>query len=69
MHTEGFPKRDIYYKRLFTIEETAHYLGLSVWSIRKRAYALEILFVSIGRRVLFDVKDLDELIENSKMRM
>ena len=35
------------------------YLGLSIWTVRKKAYAGEISSVKIGSRLLFDLDELD----------
>ena len=55
-------------KRLYTVSQAGEYLGLSVWAIRKRIYSSQIPYVSLGRRVMVDVQDLDNLIEENKVR-
>ena len=55
-------------KRLYTISQAGEYLGLSVWAIRKRIYSAHIPYVNLGRRVMVDVNDLDNLIEENKVR-
>lgn len=56
-------------KRLYTVKEAGEYLGLSVWSIRERIYSGQIAHVSIGRRVMVDIEDMDELIQANKERV
>jgi len=53
-------------KRLLSEKETAVYLGRSVWSIREMRYAGKLPFVKDGKRVLFDILDLDSWIDKSK---
>ncbi len=53
-------------KRLYTEKEAAKYLGRSVWAIREMRYAGKLPFVKDGKRVLFDVLDLNVWIEKSK---
>ena len=55
--------------RLLSLPEAARYLGgISVWTVRAMAWRGEIPEVRIGRRLLFDVQDLDSLVERSKWR-
>ncbi len=54
--------------RLFTVKETASYLRLSPWTVRGLGWNGEIPEVKIGRRTLFDQKDLDAFIDRSKRR-
>lgn len=53
-------------KRLLSEKETAAYLGRSLWAIREMRYAGKLPFVKDGKRVLFDVLDLNDWIEKSK---
>lgn len=55
-------------KRLLNEKEAAHYLGRSVWGIREMRYAGKLPFVKDGRRVLFDIRDLDTWIDRTKMQ-
>ena len=54
--------------RLFTVKETASYLRLSPWTVRGLGWNGEIPEVKIGRRTLFDQKDVDAFIDRSKRR-
>jgi excisionase family DNA binding protein len=52
--------------RLLTVPQAASYLSASVWAVRSLAWSRELPHVRIGRRVLFDLRDLDRYIERSK---
>lgn len=52
--------------RLLTVPQAASYLSTSVWAIRSLAWSKEVPHVRVGRRVLFDLRDLDRYIERSK---
>jgi len=54
-------------KRLYTIEESAVYLGRSVWSIRELIWKGEIPSVKVGRRLHVDIIDMDTFIEKNKV--
>jgi len=53
-------------KRLYSIEDAAEYLGRSVWGVREMLYAGKIPFIRDGRRILLDIRDMDEWIERNK---
>jgi excisionase family DNA binding protein len=53
-------------KRLYSISEAAFYLGRSVDALREMQWAGKIPFVKDGRRVLFDIRDIDEWIDGNK---
>ena len=55
-------------KRLFSIAETAEYLGRSVWSIRELIWAGKLPSVRVGKRIHLDIYDLDAFIEQNKVR-
>jgi excisionase family DNA binding protein len=52
--------------RLLTVPQAASYLSSSVWAVRSLAWSKEVPHVRIGRRVLFDLRDLDRYIERAK---
>ena len=54
-------------KRLYTVVQASEYLGLSIWSVRKRISDRQIPYVSVGRRVMLDIYKLDEWIEEHEM--
>ncbi len=55
-------------RRLFSVQESAAYLGVSAWTMRRLGWNGEISEVKIARRTLFDREDLDRFIERSKRR-
>ncbi len=52
--------------RLLNVEGSARYLGVRKCTIYSWAARKKIPSVKIGRRLLFDRKDLDDLIEKGK---
>jgi excisionase family DNA binding protein len=54
-------------KRLYTIAETAEYLGRSPWAIRSMIWAGKLPAVRDGKRILLDVYDLDRWVEANKV--
>ena len=50
-------------KRLLTPRETAHYLGLKVDTVYKKARLRELPSVKVGRALRFDVVALDRYVE------
>ena len=55
-------------KRLFSIQEGAVYLGRTVWAVREMLWAGKIPFVKDGRRILIDIKDMEDWIDQNKTR-
>jgi len=55
-------------KRLYSIKEAALYLGRSVWAVRQMIWAGKLPYIKDGRRILFDIYDMDEWIEKNKTR-
>jgi excisionase family DNA binding protein len=59
-------ERTLIEKRWLSYEQAALYTGLSEESLRKLVVAKRLtLHRPTGRRVLFDVRQLDELLEGS----
>jgi excisionase family DNA binding protein len=54
--------------RLMTVREAAQYLAVPVATLYTRVWRREIPFVKLGRSLRFDLRDLDELIEKSKVQ-
>ncbi len=52
--------------RLLSVEGSARYLGVRKSTIYSWAARRKIPSVKIGRRLLFDRKDLDKMIEEQK---
>ncbi len=55
-------------KRLYTVPEAACYLGRTVDGLREMLYSGKLAYVKDGRRVLLDVRDMDEYVERNKTR-
>jgi excisionase family DNA binding protein len=54
--------------RLLNIKEAARYLGTTDKTLYTKIWRREIPFVKIGRSVRFDLRDLEALIERSRVR-
>lgn len=66
MHEKERPNREEV--RLLNIKEAARYLGTTDKTLYTKIWRREIPFVKIGRSVRFDVRDLEALIERSRVR-
>jgi Helix-turn-helix domain len=53
-------------RRLLSLADTASYLGMTPWSVRTLVSNGTLPVVKLTRRLLFDQRDLDKLIERSK---
>jgi excisionase family DNA binding protein len=55
-------------KRLYTLKEADRYLGRPDWGMRELMWSGKIPFVRTegGRKIYFDVSDLDEYINKNK---
>jgi excisionase family DNA binding protein len=53
-------------KRLYNLKEASEYLGLGLWSVRKKIWNGDIPYVKAGRRILLDIKDMDLWVEKNK---
>lgn len=53
-------------ERLFALPKAAKYLGRTVWSMRHLAGRGSIPCVRDGKRIFFDVNDLDKYIERNR---
>jgi len=54
--------------RLLNIKEAATFLGTTHKTLYTKIWRREIPFIKIGRSVRFDVKDLEALIERSRIK-
>ena len=54
--------------RLLGVREAARFLGTTPASLYLMVWRREVPFVKLGRSLRFDVKDLDALIESSKVK-
>jgi excisionase family DNA binding protein len=56
--------------RLLNVNQAAKYLGCAVWTLRNLEWAGDLPSVrNLGRRLLFDIRDLDRLVEQKKERV
>lgn len=68
VNTTGERERLLPSPRLMSLNEAADYLGVSYWHIRDLIDKGKLSKVQLGRRVLVDIRDADNLIEESKER-
>ena len=54
--------------RLLNIKEAARFLGTTDKTLYTKIWRREIPFIKLGRSVRFDVRDLEALIERSRIR-
>jgi excisionase family DNA binding protein len=54
--------------RLLNIKEAARFLGTTDKTLYTKIWRREIPFIKLGRSVRFDVRDLEALIERSRVR-
>ena len=57
---------DVLQPRLLSYEAATRYVSLSYWTVRHMVVEGVIPHIKSGKRVLIDVRDLDEWIEKSK---
>lgn len=48
---------------LYPIKDAARQLGISVWTLRKKAYESEVASVKIGVKLLIPESEIDRLVE------
>ncbi len=53
-------------RRLLTLEQAAAYLALSTWTVRDLVWKGRLPVVRLTRRLHFDRRDLDRLIDHAK---
>ena len=53
--------------KLLNVEEAAEYLGATVWFVRTLAWNHKVTYVRFGKRLMFDVRDLDAFIAKNKV--
>ena len=54
-------------KRLYSLKESAIYLGRGLHGVRDMVWRGEIPIVRSGRKMFIDIKDLEDYIERNKM--
>ncbi len=55
-------------KRFVNLQEAAHFLALSPWTVRQLVRKGQITAARVGARIIFDVADLIRFIEDRKYR-
>ena len=55
-------------RRLLSLEEAAHLLGLSPYAVRRLIWDGKLPVVRLTRRIQIDLRDLERLIEQAKER-
>jgi excisionase family DNA binding protein len=55
--------------RLLNIKEAARFLGTTDKTLYTKVWRREIPFIKLGRSVRFDLRDLEALIERSRVRV
>ena len=53
-------------QKLMTVKQVAHYLGFKPIKIYKMVQTKRIPYIKVGKRVMFDVKDVNTWIEKLK---
>jgi hypothetical protein len=56
-------------KRLYSLAESAEYLGRSLYSMRTLVWNGEVPVVASGRKQWCDIQDLDKWIDRNKSRV
>jgi excisionase family DNA binding protein len=54
--------------RLLNVREAARYLGTTAKTLYAMAWRRDIVFVKMGRSLRFDIRDLEQMVENAKVR-
>ena len=65
----GSEKNGMRERHLVNVKEAAEYLAISPTSLRRNQWNGELPHVRIGKRILFDIKDLDKFIEINKFTL
>jgi len=52
--------------RLLRVVEAAHYLSATPWFIRSLIWSHSVPFLTLGKRHLLDVRDLDAYVDSQK---
>ena len=52
--------------RCLSIREAAKLLGATAWFVRTLVWERRVPFLKLGKRIVFDVRDLEQFIEAQK---
>ena len=66
--TAGMSSNGVIARRLLNVREAAQYLGLEVDTIYKKSRLREVPCVKVGRALRFDVKALEQYIEQHSIQ-
>jgi len=55
-------------RRLYDLKAISNHLGIPVHTVRELLWRGDLAYVRIGRRQYVDIKDVDGLIEQNKVR-
>jgi len=55
-------------KRLYSIKESAVYLGRSVCAVREMLWKGKMPYIKDGARILLDIQDMNEWIDRNRIR-
>ncbi|HKW34429.1 MAG TPA: helix-turn-helix domain-containing protein [Candidatus Acidoferrum sp.] len=53
--------------RLLNVVQAAKYLGTTRWCVRTLAWEKQVPTIRLGKRLLFDVRDLDAFVDARKV--
>lgn len=53
-------------KRLYTVKESAVYLGCGVYTVRELIWSRRLPVVKFGRKQYLDIYDLSDFVEQNK---
>ena len=53
---------------MLNVREAAKFLGTTEKTLYSRVWKREIVFVKIGRSLRFDLRDLEQMIEDGKVK-
>ena len=55
-------------KRLYSIKESAVYLGRTACAVREMLWAGKMPYVKDGKRIMIDIQDMNKWIDRNKIR-
>ena len=55
-------------QRLYALKDAAIYMGRSPWGMREMCWKGRLPYIQDGKKIYFDVKDLDRYIDNLKVQ-
>lgn len=55
-------------QRLYALKDAAKYMGRSSWGMHELRWKGKLPYIQDGKKIYFDVKDLDQYIDNLKVQ-